>query len=242
VPGAPLSEDVHEQHDVVICMGLDHLQIGGWSIVILLASALLAGLAWHAKTTRGNIWVSLGSVSMSVVLAWLGIVAPLLSHLFLTEGPIRLAEKVFDAALSAAAFSFVLSAALRVALLVVRRYKPCLKARSRGRALPGPLRGRNAGCIPRYHWGLSGAWLPDAAAQGHLHRYRGNAYGLCSLAIAWFSSDDSVAIRLPSVPLELKSKTCSVMFSMSFWISTTCSVSAASKAVFTRVFDTFTTG
>ncbi len=124
VGGARLSEEFPEQHDFVICMGLDHLQIGGWSIVILLASALLAGLAWRAKTTRGNVWVSLGSVSMSVVLAWLGIVAPLASHIFLTEGPMRLAEKVFDAALSAAAFSFVLSAALRVALLVMRRRRP----------------------------------------------------------------------------------------------------------------------
>jgi hypothetical protein len=58
---------------------------------------------------------------MSVVLAWLGIVAPVLSHIFLTEGPMRLAEKVFDAALSAAAFSFVLSAAVRGALLVMRQ-------------------------------------------------------------------------------------------------------------------------
>ena len=124
VPGALQHEEIHEQHDFVICMGLDHLQIGGWSIVILLASALLAGLAWHAKTTRGNIWVSLGSVSMSVVLAWLGIVAPLLSHLFLTEGPRLLAQKVFEAALTAAAFCFVLSAALRVALLVMRRSRP----------------------------------------------------------------------------------------------------------------------
>jgi hypothetical protein len=39
----------------------------------------------------------------------------------LTQRPIRLAEKVFDAALTAAGFSFVLSAASRVALLVVRR-------------------------------------------------------------------------------------------------------------------------
>lgn len=74
VRGALLSGEIHKQHDFVICVGLDHLQIG-WSIVILLASALLAGLAWRAKTTLGNLWVSLGSVSMSVVLAWLGIVA-----------------------------------------------------------------------------------------------------------------------------------------------------------------------
>jgi len=120
VRGALLSEEIHEQHDFVICQGLDHLQIGGWSTVILLASALLAGLAWRAKTTHGSVWVNLVSVSMSVVLAWLGIVAPLLSHTFQTEGPIRLAEKVFDAALSAAAFSFVLGAALRAALLVTR--------------------------------------------------------------------------------------------------------------------------
>ena len=92
--------------------------------MILLASALLAGLAWRAKTTRGNVWVSLGSVFMSVVLAWLGVIAPLLSHIFQTEAPIRLAEKVFDAALTAAAFSFVLSAGSRVALLVVRRPRP----------------------------------------------------------------------------------------------------------------------
>jgi hypothetical protein len=25
----------------------------------------------------------------------------------------------------------------------------------------GVARGRNAGCIPRYHWGLSGGWSPD---------------------------------------------------------------------------------
>jgi len=61
---------------------------------------------------------------MSLVLAWLGIVAPLASHIFRSEGPTRLAEKVFDAALSAAAFSFVLGAALRVALLIMRRLPP----------------------------------------------------------------------------------------------------------------------
>ena len=53
-----LREEVHEQHDFAICTGLDHLQIGGWSIVILLASALLAGLAWRAKTTLGNVSVA----------------------------------------------------------------------------------------------------------------------------------------------------------------------------------------
>jgi hypothetical protein len=122
--GALPREQVHEQHDFVICTGLDHLQIGGWSVAILLASGLLAGFAWRAKATRGNVWVSLGSVSMSVVLAWLGIVAPLLSHLSLTEGPIRPAEKVFDAALTAAVISFMLSTATRLALLVVRRPRP----------------------------------------------------------------------------------------------------------------------
>jgi hypothetical protein len=25
-------------------------------------------------------------------------------------------------------------------------------------------RGRNAGCIPRYHWGLSGVWLSEPLA------------------------------------------------------------------------------
>jgi len=118
--GTRLSEEVQE-HDFVTCTGLDHLAIGGWPIVILLASALLAVLASRAQTTRGNVWVSLGSVLMSAVLAWLGLVVPLLRHLLETEGPIRLAEKVFDAALTAAAFGFVLGAALRVALLVVRR-------------------------------------------------------------------------------------------------------------------------
>ena len=121
VYGALPREEVPEQHDFAICRGLEHLQIGGWSIVILLTSALLAGLAWRAKTKWGNVSVSLGSVIMCVILAWLGIVAPLLSHLFETQGPTRLAEKVFDAALTAAAFSFALGAALRVALLVVRR-------------------------------------------------------------------------------------------------------------------------
>ena len=90
----------------------------------MLASALLAALAWRAKTTLGNVSVSLGSVIMSAVLAWLGIIAPLLSHFFLTQGPIRLAEKVFDAALTAAALSPVPSAALRVALVIVRRLRP----------------------------------------------------------------------------------------------------------------------
>jgi len=46
VYGALSREDAPEQHDFAICTGLEHLQIGGWSIVILLASALLAGLAW----------------------------------------------------------------------------------------------------------------------------------------------------------------------------------------------------
>ena len=119
--GPPLKEEKHEQHDFVTCTGLDHLAIGGWPIVILLASALLAALAWRAKTTRGTIWISLGSVIMSVVLAWLGIIVPMVRHMFETEGPARPAENVFDAALTAAAFSFVLIAALRVALLVARR-------------------------------------------------------------------------------------------------------------------------
>jgi len=122
--GTLLREEVHEQQDFAICTGLDHLQIGGWSIVILLASALLAGLAWRAKTTLGNVSVGLGSVIMSVVLAWLGIVAPLASHFFQTVGPTRLAEKVFEAALTVAAFGFVLNAGLRAALLVVRRPRP----------------------------------------------------------------------------------------------------------------------
>jgi hypothetical protein len=63
-------------------------------------------------------------VFLIVVLAWLGIIAPLLDHLFQTQGPMRLAEKVFDAALTAAALSFVLCAALRVAWLVARRRLP----------------------------------------------------------------------------------------------------------------------
>ncbi|HEY1536942.1 MAG TPA: hypothetical protein VGF76_23140 [Polyangiaceae bacterium] len=119
--GALPREEVPEQHDFVTCTGLDHLAIGGWPVVILLAGAFLAGLAWRAKTRRGNIWLSLGSVIMSLVFAWLGLIVPIFSHFLETEGPTRLAEKVFDAALTAAAFSFVLSAALRVALLVVRR-------------------------------------------------------------------------------------------------------------------------
>jgi hypothetical protein len=119
--GARLREEIPERHDFVTCTGLDHLAIGGWPIVILLAGALLAGFVWRAKTRRGNVWVSLGSVIMGVVFAWLGLIVPIWSHVFETEGPRRLAEKVFGAALTAAAFSFVLSAALRVALLVVRR-------------------------------------------------------------------------------------------------------------------------
>jgi hypothetical protein len=123
--GGTLPRDVvHEQHDFASCTGLDHLQIRGWSIVILLASALVAGLAWRAKTTLGSVAVALGSVLMSVLLAWLGLVAPLLSHLFQAVGPTRLAEKVFDAALTAAAFGFVLSAASRAVLLIVRRPRP----------------------------------------------------------------------------------------------------------------------
>ena len=89
----------------------------------MLASALLAALAWRAKTTLGNVR-SASAVIMSAVLAWLGIIAPLLSHFFLTQGPIRLAEKVFDAALTAAALTPVPSAALRVALVIVRRLRP----------------------------------------------------------------------------------------------------------------------
>jgi len=117
-PRAPLQEvwidgtrryvaqkEAPEEHDFVTCTGFEHLAIGGWPIVILLASAL----------------ISLGSVLMSVVLAWLGIVVPMLRHIFETEGPIRLAERVFDAALTAAAFGLVLIAALRIALLIVRR-------------------------------------------------------------------------------------------------------------------------
>jgi len=120
--GAWLREKIPERHDFVTCTGLDHLAIGGWPIVILLAGALLAGLARRAKITRGNVFlVSLGSVIMSLVFAWLGVIAPMFSHVFETEGPTRMAEKVFDAALTAAAFSFVLGAALRVALLLVRR-------------------------------------------------------------------------------------------------------------------------
>jgi hypothetical protein len=133
-PRAPLQEvwidgtrryvaqkEAPEEHDFVTCTGFEHLAIGGWPIVILFATALLAALASRAKTTSGSIWISLGSVLMSVVLAWLGIVVPMLRHIFETEGPIRLAERVFDAALTAAAFGLVLIAALRIALLIVRR-------------------------------------------------------------------------------------------------------------------------
>ena len=116
-----LLREIHEQHEIVGCTGLDHLGIGLWPVLILLAGACLAGLASRAKAARANLGVSSASVAMSAILAWLAVVAPMLRHLFETQGPARYAQRVFDWAISAAFFGFVLTAAARVALVLVTR-------------------------------------------------------------------------------------------------------------------------
>jgi len=51
----------------------------------------------------------------------IAVVTPMLRHLFETQGSARWAQRVFDSAIGAALFGFVLSAALRVALVLAAR-------------------------------------------------------------------------------------------------------------------------